>query len=96
MLCKLCTSLDKVLHSLIVSSAVSEACEFGSSISFCCFRAGEGEYLQVGIPSRPLAAAAASVGDERRVRQSSSPTSHGEEHGAWRCNHVGGCLLELP
>lgn len=55
-----------------------------------------GNICRLGSRVGPLAAAAASVGEERRVRQSSSPTGHGEEHGAWRCNHVGGCLLELP
>lgn len=46
---------------------------------FWCF-AGKGEHLQVlGSSVWYLAAAATAVGDERRVCQSASPTSHGEE-----------------
>lgn len=41
---------------------------------------GAGEYLQVlGSGVGCVAAAAAAVGGERRVCQSSSPTSHGED-----------------
>lgn len=41
---------------------------------------GEGEHLQVlGSSVGRLAAAAAAVGGQRGVRQSSSATSHGEE-----------------